>query len=84
MNRMSAAVGVALIFVGALSVQVVSADNDPAPRFKGAPTYDFGVTNVRREAATPEYSYVTFDLSWSYSCVRSGWRLPRPARPARI
>jgi len=51
------------------------AANDPAARFRGAPTYDFGVTNVRWEAATPEYSYVTFDLSWSFSW-RAKWSEP--------
>lgn len=50
-------------------------DNDPAARFRGALTYDFGVTNVRWEAATPEYSYVVFDLSWSFSW-RAKWTEP--------
>jgi formylglycine-generating enzyme required for sulfatase activity len=49
--------------------------NDPAARFRGAPTYDFVVTNVRWEAATPEYSYVTFDLYWSHSW-RAKWTEP--------
>jgi hypothetical protein len=49
--------------------------DDPAARFRGAPAYDFGVTNVRWEAATPEYSYVTFDLYWSYSW-RAKWTEP--------
>ena len=49
--------------------------NDPAARFHGAPTYDFGVTNVKWEAATPEYSFVTFDLSWSFSW-RAKWTEP--------
>ena len=48
---------------------------DPAARFQGAPTYDFAVTNVKWEAATPEYSYVTFDLYWSYSW-RQKWTEP--------
>jgi len=51
------------------------AANDPAARFRGAPTYDFGVTNVKWEAGTPEYSYVTFDLSWSFSW-RAKWVEP--------
>lgn len=51
------------------------ADNDPNVRFRGPTTYDFGVTNVRWEAATPEYSYVTFDLYWSYSW-RAKWTEP--------
>ncbi len=49
--------------------------NDPAARFHGAPIYDFAVTNVKWEAATPEYSYVTFDLSWSFSW-RAKWVEP--------
>ena len=49
--------------------------NDPAARFHGAPTYDFGVTNVQWEAATPEYSFVTLDLSWSFSW-RAKWTEP--------
>jgi len=53
----------------------VRAENDPAARFRGPLTYDFGVTNVKWEAATPEYSYVTFDLSWSYSW-RAKWTEP--------
>ena len=44
-------------------------------RFRGAPTYDFEVTNVKWEAATKDYSYVTFDLSWSYSW-RAKWVEP--------
>lgn len=53
----------------------VLADNDPNARFHGAPTYDLAVTNVRWEAATKEYSYVTFDLSWSFSW-RAAWTEP--------
>ena len=49
--------------------------NDPAARFRGALTYDFAVTNAKWEAATPEYSTVTFDLSWSYSW-RAKWTEP--------
>jgi len=49
--------------------------NDPAARFRGPLTYDFGVTNVKWEAATPEYSYVTFDLHWSFSW-RAKWTEP--------
>jgi len=49
--------------------------NDPAARFRGPLTYDFGVTNVKWEAATPEYSFVTFDLYWSYSW-RAKWTEP--------
>ncbi|MBM4164244.1 MAG: hypothetical protein FJ222_07365 [Lentisphaerae bacterium] len=52
------------------AVSGVRADDPAAARFRGPLTYDFGVTNVTWEAATPEYSFVTFDLSWSYS-----WRL---------
>jgi formylglycine-generating enzyme required for sulfatase activity len=48
------------------------ADNDPAARFRGAPTYDLAVTNVKWEAATEQHSYVAFDLSWSYSW-RAAW-----------
>ena len=29
-----------------------SGANDPEARFRGAPTYDLAVTNVKREAAT--------------------------------
>jgi formylglycine-generating enzyme required for sulfatase activity len=57
------------------AVSGVRADDFAAARFKGAPTYDFGVTNVKWVAATPEYSYVTFDLSWSYSW-RAKWLEP--------
>ena len=32
------------------------AANDPAAWFRGAPTYDLAVTNVKWDAATPEYS----------------------------
>ena len=49
--------------------------NDPQARFRGPLTYDFGVTNVKWEAATPEYSYVVFDLRWSYSW-RAKWTEP--------
>ena len=48
---------------------------DPAARFRGAPTYDFGVTNVKWEAGTEDYSWVTFDLSWSFSW-RAKWVEP--------
>jgi hypothetical protein len=51
------------------------ANNDPDSRFKGAPTYDLAVTNVKWEAATPEYSYVIFDLSWGHSW-RAKWVEP--------
>jgi len=46
--------------------------NDPAARFHGAPTYDLAVTNVKWEAGTKDYSFVTFDLSWSGSW-RTKW-----------
>ena len=36
---------------------------------------DLAVTNVKWEPATEEYSYVTFDLSWSYSW-RAKWTEP--------
>jgi len=67
MNGILKVLGLGLLLAG---TEVARAENDPAARFRGAPTYDFGVTNVKWEAATPEYSFVTFDLSWSYS-----WRL---------
>jgi len=51
------------------------AANDPNARFRGAPSYDLAVTNVRWESATREYSYVTFDLSWSFSW-RAAWVEP--------
>ncbi len=44
-------------------------------RFRGAPTYDLMVTNVAWEAATKDYSYVTFDLSWGHSW-RAKWVEP--------
>ncbi|HUS47678.1 MAG TPA: hypothetical protein VM098_06140, partial [Phycisphaerae bacterium] len=53
----------------------VLAGNDPDARFRGAPTYDLAVTNVRWEAATKEHSYVTFDLSWSFSW-KAKWTEP--------
>ena len=52
-----------------------TAEIDPGVRFRGPPTYDFGVTNVKWEPATPEYSTVTFDLQWSYSW-RAKWTEP--------
>lgn len=52
-----------------------SGENLPEARFRGPLTYDFGVTNVKWEAATPEYSYVTFDLHWSFSW-RAKWTEP--------
>ena len=53
----------------------VLAEDLAAARFKGAPTYDFGVTNVKWEAGTKDYSFVTFDLSWSFSW-RQKWTEP--------
>lgn len=50
-------------------------DNDPAARFRGAPTYDLAVTNVKWEVVTKDYSEVTFDLSWGHSW-RSQWVEP--------
>ncbi len=58
-----------------VSASAVLAENDPAARFRGAPTYDLAVTNVKWEAATKDYSYVTFDLSWSFSW-RAKWTEP--------
>lgn len=49
--------------------------NDPAARFRGPLTYDFQVSNVTWKAATSEYSFVTFDLYWSYSW-RAKWTEP--------
>jgi formylglycine-generating enzyme required for sulfatase activity len=68
---MASTVGAAMLCVihGAL------ANNDPDARFRGAPTYDLAVTNVTWEAATPEYSWVTFDLSWGHSW-RAKWVEP--------
>ncbi|MEI6211357.1 MAG: hypothetical protein WCR06_06995 [bacterium] len=51
------------------------AENEPAARFRGPLAYDFGVTNITWEAGTEEYSFVTFDLSWSYSW-RAKWKEP--------
>ncbi len=53
----------------------IHAENAPEARFHGAPTYDFGVTNVTWEAGTKDYSWVTFDLYWSYSW-RAKWVEP--------
>ena len=64
-------VGLAMLAV----IPSVWAENDPQARFRGAPTYDFGVTNIMWEAGMEEYSYVTFDLSWSYSW-RAKWKEP--------
>ncbi|MFZ4398039.1 MAG: hypothetical protein ACOYOU_20695, partial [Kiritimatiellia bacterium] len=64
-------VGLAMLAV----IPSVWAENDPQARFRGAPTYDFGVTNITWEAGTEEYSTVTFDLSWSYSW-RAKWKEP--------
>jgi len=58
-----------------LGASCLAADDDAAARFKGAPTYDLAVTNVKWEAATKDYSYVTFDLSWSWSW-RAKWVEP--------
>ncbi|MEI6149332.1 MAG: hypothetical protein WCS01_09580, partial [bacterium] len=57
------------------AVSGARADDLADARFHGAPTYDFGVTNVKWEAGTAEYSWVTFDLSWSYSW-RAKWTEP--------
>ncbi len=61
--------GVAALLVVAA---VARADNDPSARFRGAPTYDLAVENVKWEAATDQHSHVTFDLSWSCSW-RAAW-----------
>ena len=66
---------VAVSIVALALTAVFGEDNDPAARFRGAPTYDFGVTNARWEAGTKDYSYVSFDLSWSYSW-RAKWTEP--------
>ena len=81
MNKtlVSLAVGMALLSIASAALadnpSTALGANDPEARFRGPPTYDFGVTNVRWEAATPEYSYVTFDLSWSFSW-RAKWTEP--------
>jgi len=72
--RLAIAVALLAGASGALGAEPGGA-SDPAARFRGAPTYDFGVTNVKWEAGTPEYSYVTFDLSWSFSW-RAKWVEP--------
>ena len=51
------------------------AANDPDARFRGTPPGNLAATNVRWEAATKEYSHVTFDLSWSGSW-RAAWVEP--------
>ena len=66
-NRFPIACG--LLLAGAAAAL---ADNDPEARFRGAPTYDLAVKNVKWEGATKDYSYVTFDLFWSFS-----WRAKR-------
>ncbi|MEO5368332.1 MAG: hypothetical protein H7831_18640, partial [Magnetococcus sp. WYHC-3] len=67
-----ALLGGLLLTTGAMDTR---AQNDPEARFRGALTYDFGVTNVKWDAGTEEYSFVTFDLSWSYSW-RAKWVEP--------
>ncbi|MBM4149778.1 MAG: hypothetical protein FJ224_12175, partial [Lentisphaerae bacterium] len=62
-SPMRLAAGLALL----LGASSLVADDHAAVRFKGAPTYDLAVTNVKWESATKDYSYVTFDLSWSWS-----------------
>jgi formylglycine-generating enzyme required for sulfatase activity len=57
------------------AVPAARAENLPAARFRGAPTYDLLVTNVHWEAGTEEYSFVTFDLSWGHSW-RAKWVEP--------
>jgi formylglycine-generating enzyme required for sulfatase activity len=49
--------------------------NDPAVRFRGAPTYDLLVTNVSWKIVNKDYTEVTFDLSWSGSW-RAKWTEP--------
>ena len=49
--------------------------NDPAARFRGAPTYDLMVTNVSWKVVNADYTEVTFDLSWSGSW-RAKWTEP--------
>jgi hypothetical protein len=49
--------------------------NDPAARFRGAPTYDLMVTNVSWQVVNKDYTEVTFDLSWSFSW-RAKWTEP--------
>jgi formylglycine-generating enzyme required for sulfatase activity len=49
--------------------------NDPAARFRGAPTYDLLVTNVSWKIVNKDYTEVTFDLSWSGSW-RAKWTEP--------
>ena len=53
----------------------ICGSKDAAARFRGAPTYDLAVTNVKWEAGTKDYSYVTFDLSWGHSW-RAKWVEP--------
>ena len=66
---MALLLGAATLLAGGLRGR---AADDADARFRGAPTYDLAVTNVKWEAATDEYSYVTFDLSWSCSW-RAAW-----------
>ena len=65
--RFAAACGLLLaVASGAL------ADENAEARFGGPPTNDLAVTNVKWEAGTKDYSFVTFDLSWSGSW-RAKW-----------
>jgi len=62
-------------------------DNDPQARFRGAPTYDLAVTNVKWEVVNKDYTEVTFDLFWSHSW-RTAWEEPAEsnvtAKPLRF
>ena len=75
----TSAYGAALAAVGLgmarLWTSSAVAENSPEARFRGPLVYDFGVTNVKWEAATPDYSFVTFDLYWSCSW-RAKWIEP--------
>jgi formylglycine-generating enzyme required for sulfatase activity len=78
-NRRLATIGLALLLTGArvgLGAEVAGdGGSDANVRFRGPLAYDFGVTNITWEAGTEEYSFVTFDLSWSYSW-RAKWTEP--------
>ncbi|MFZ4395779.1 MAG: SUMF1/EgtB/PvdO family nonheme iron enzyme [Kiritimatiellia bacterium] len=74
-----ATIGLALFLTGARIGMCAEPSGDGGGdanvRFHGAPTFDFGVTNVKWEAGTADYSFVTFDLFWSYSW-RQKWTEP--------
>ena len=49
--------------------------NDPQARFRGAPTDDLEVENVKWVTGAKDHSFVTFDVSWGPSW-RAKWTEP--------